>query len=417
MRVLFDGEAPVAYGQIYVTSRELPDMDEAFAGQVNGLCGGGQPGALFLMTGTHTGRVRFTIELHDGEPPAAAEMWQEVVEVSFPPRAGVVDLVPWGDGTLARLPLIPEGQDNGRLPVYRARYCATGMDEGSDPFGGLDPDERAEDDDTYLDRRPDRYLLCLWPDGTTDGDSDRGGTDGGAGAGQTRSDAILRQTSGAAAYWHRWARALPPPPTLWEQVEAEMLTRLERDRRAHAYRVRDELRRWGGRLPSDRLRRVRGNIQGIVQLDRDLVDGVAGADAATQRQIAIWAARQAFTVAGVADLDWLRPAWTALDRGEPLPAEFADPTALWTRARGEPAVTFSTVTLHPAGWAPADPLHAILDAPVNPVAMALPALVAAGESDPLQAALEALWAAVTTYAARRAEFLTEVRRAFPFLDG
>ena len=57
MRILFDGVVPVDYGQIYVTSRELPEMIEAFAGQVNGLCGAGEPGALFLMTGTRCGRV------------------------------------------------------------------------------------------------------------------------------------------------------------------------------------------------------------------------------------------------------------------------------------------------------------------------------------------------------------------------
>ncbi|MEU4782185.1 hypothetical protein [Micromonospora sp. NPDC023633] len=407
MRVLFDGEAPVAYGQIYVTSRELPDMGGAFAGQANGLCGGGQPGALFLMTGTHSGRVRFTIELHDVEPSAAAEDWEEVVEVSFLPRAAVVDLVPWGDGSLARLPLTPVGQDLSRLPVYRVRYCAVGMDEGRDPFGGLDPDELDEGDYTYMDRRPDRYLLCLWPEGITGG---------GPGDGVTRTDAILRQTSGAAAYWHAWACALPPPPTLWEQVEAEMLKRLERERRDQEYRRRDELRRWGGRPPSERLRRVRGNIYGIALLDRDLVDGVAGVDAVIQRRIAIWAARQAFSVAGIAHLDWMAPAWAALDRGVPLPAEFADTTALLTRILGEPAVTFSLVSLRPTGRGPADPLHTVLDAPVDPVAMALPALMAAGESDPLQAALEALWAAVTTYAARRAEFLAEVRRAFPVVN-
>ncbi|MGC4858384.1 hypothetical protein [Micromonospora sp. DT41] len=404
MRVLFDGKAPVDYGQIYVTSRELPDMHEAFAGQANGLCGAGQPGALFLMTGTHSGRVRFTVELHDVEPPAAAEEWEEVVEVSFLPRAAVADLVPWGEGSLGRLPLASEGQETTRQPAYRVRYCATGMDEGRDPFGGLDPDERDEGGHTYLDRRPDRYLLCLWPEGTTGG---------GPGDGVTRTDAILRQTSGAAAYWHAWACALPPPPTLWEQVEAEKLKRLERERREQEYRMRDELRRWGGRPPSERLRRVRGNIFGIVLLDRDLVDGVAGVDAVTQRQIAIWAARRAFTVAGIADLDWLTPAWTALDRGLPLPAEFADPTALRTRILGTSAVRFVLLSLRPAGRSPADPLRTALDAPVDPVAMALPALPAAVESDPLQAALEALWAAVNTYAAGRAEFLAEVRRAFP----
>ncbi|MCZ7373724.1 hypothetical protein [Micromonospora sp. WMMC250] len=199
MRVLFDGKAPVHYGQIYVTSSDLPDMDRAFAGQANGLCGGGQPGALFLMTGTHSGRVRFTIEVHDTEPPAAAEEWEDVVEVSFVPSAAVVDLVPWGDGPLARMPLTSEGQQTGRLPAYRVRYCATGMDEGHDPFGGLDPDELDESDHTYMDRRPDRYLLCVWPEGTT-------------GDGVPRTDAVLRQTSDGAAYWHTWARALALPP-------------------------------------------------------------------------------------------------------------------------------------------------------------------------------------------------------------
>ncbi|WP_422739141.1 hypothetical protein ACN263_07855 [Micromonospora sp. WMMD729] len=409
MRVLFDGPAPVDYGQIYVTSRELPDMSGAFAGQVNGLCGGGHPGALFLITGTRYGRVRFRIEAYDAEPPAAPAEWEDVVEVSFVPRAAVVDLVPWGEGALARLPLTPDGRDGGRLPVYRVRYCAAGMEEGSDPFGGLDPDELDEHDVSYLDRRPDRYLLCFWPQGDADGE---------ASDGAVRADAVLRQSSGSAAYWHGWARGLPAPPTLWERVEAELRRRAEEERRNEEYRRRAELRRWGGRLPSERFRRVRGNIHGMLLLDRDLVDAVADADAAVQREIAVWAARQACALAGIADLDWMTPAWTALDRGEPLPAEFTDMTALRTRIHGgpTPTVMFAVAGLRRRDAAPADLLRAALDSPVDPVAMALPALVAAGESDPLQAALEALWAAVSTYASRRDEFLAAVRGAFPIVD-
>ncbi|WP_433537868.1 hypothetical protein ACQPZK_09180 [Micromonospora sp. CA-249363] len=407
MRVLFDGPAPVDYGQIYVTSRELPDMQQAFAGQANGLCGAGDPGVLFLMTGTHSGRVRFRIELHDDEPPTAAAEWEDVVEVSFVPMAAAVDLVPWGDGALARLPLTPDGRDGGRLPVYRVRYCAAGMDEGSDPFGGLDPDEIDEDDHTYLDRRPDRYLLCFWPEGSTGGDPS---------GGVVRADAVLRQSSRNAAYWHTWAHGLPTPLTLWERVEAEVRRRAEEARRNEEYRRREELRRWGGRLPSEQLRRVRGNIHGMLLLDRDLVDGVAAADVATQRKIAVWAARQACALAGIADVDWMTPAWTALERGGPLPDEFTDLTALRTRIQGGPTVTVVVASLRRRGAAPTDLLRAALDGPVDPVAMALPALVAAGESDPLQAALEALWAAVSTYASRRDEFLAAVRRAFPIVD-
>ncbi|GIJ70734.1 hypothetical protein [Virgisporangium ochraceum] len=420
MRVLFEDVVPVAYGQFYVVSRELPDMTKAFAGQVNGLCGAGEPGALFLMTGTHSGRVRLRVELHEREPPAAADEWEEVVEAPFVPRGATVDLVPWGDGTLAPLPLIPDGPETGPLPTFRVRYCAAGMDEGRDPFGGFDPDTLEDDDYTYMDQRPDRYLLCFWPDDAPDGAG--GGPGGGPVDGFPRPDAIVLRTSRAAGYWHDWASALPAPPSLWEQVEAARRERQEQERRAEEYRRRDEARRWGGRPPGERLRRVVGNVQGIARLDRDLVDGVAGADDAVQREIAVWAARRAFAHAGIADLDWLAPAWTALRHGRPLPAEFTDPAALFARisdrheAGGHEPGGYRIVAFARRGRGAAPSLGAMLDAPVNPVAMAVPALAAAAGPDPLQAALEALWAATTTFGTRRAEFLAEVRREFPVVD-
>src|SRR3954453_16626143 len=100
MRGDFDGSVPVPYGQIYLTSRDSPDMSGAFAGQRNGLCGAGEPGTLFLMTGTHSGRVHLTVEVHDSEPAAAAQEWEEAVEVSFVPRAGTVNLISWGGDSL-----------------------------------------------------------------------------------------------------------------------------------------------------------------------------------------------------------------------------------------------------------------------------------------------------------------------------
>lgn len=399
MRVLFDDMAPVDYGQIYLTSREHPDMGAAFAGQVNGLCGAGEPGALFLSFGTHYGRVRFRIELHDAEPPPPAPEWDEVVEASFRPRAAVVNLLPWGDGPLAALPLIADGQDTGPLPIHRVRYCAARMDEGRDPYAGRNRDDIEDDDYSYLDDRPDHYLLCFWPEDAM------------------RADAVVRQTGTAAGHHHAWAAGLPPPPTLWEQVEAELRVRLERERREAEHRLREETRRWGGRAPGERLRQVRGNVHGIALLDRDLVDGIAEADAATQRRIAVWAARRAFTVAGIADLDWMAPAWAALERGGPLPAEFTDMTAMLTRLLGKRTMRFSISSLRPAQRDRSRPLGsslgASIDAPVEPMAMALPALTAAVLPDPLQAALEAVWAAATTDYARRAELLAEIRRVFP----
>ena len=134
------------------------------------------------------------------------------------------------------------------------------------------------------------------------------------------------------------------------------------------------------------------------------------------RRIAVWAARHAFAFAGVADLDWMAPAWAAVERGGPLPAEFADPVALWARITGEQPPALSFVALNKIGPGPADPIRAALDGPVDPIAMAVPALAAAALPDPLRAALEALWAAVTAYADRRAVFLAEVRRTFPVVD-
>jgi hypothetical protein len=95
MRILFDGEPEVHYGQIHVESDpdSTPDGDGR-GGQSNGLCGAELPGYLCLTTGLHTGHVRFTVELHD-EPPHVDEAWEEVVEVSFRPTTDEVSLVQW----------------------------------------------------------------------------------------------------------------------------------------------------------------------------------------------------------------------------------------------------------------------------------------------------------------------------------
>lgn len=72
MTRVFAGDVHVDYSQAYV---QAPGMhgyspEAAFAGQVNGLCGAQLPGLLFLTTGLHTGRVSFTVDVLDTEPPA-----------------------------------------------------------------------------------------------------------------------------------------------------------------------------------------------------------------------------------------------------------------------------------------------------------------------------------------------------------
>ncbi|KOX02671.1 hypothetical protein ACWD6L_28870 [Micromonospora profundi] len=162
MTVAFDGLLSVSYSQAYVVSDDdPPDPVRAFAGQLNGLCGARVPGALFLVTGRHTGKVAFRVEVVDGPPPVDPG-WEEVVEVSFTALSGDVHLMDWHQG-MYPLPL--------RESVsYRVRYCARGMDAGKTYLGELE---------TVVDH----YLLVFWP-------------------APVEADRVVRRTSRIAAYWH-----------------------------------------------------------------------------------------------------------------------------------------------------------------------------------------------------------------------
>jgi hypothetical protein len=65
---------------------------------------------------------------------------------------------------------------------YRVRYCAIGMDEGRK----LDTRRKGEPE-------ADRYLLLFWPE-------------------PPQLDAVIKQTSETAAYWHEFASQQQSPP-------------------------------------------------------------------------------------------------------------------------------------------------------------------------------------------------------------
>ena len=179
--IVFDQEIHVHYGQFYVESRSdaFFDLNESLGGQANGLCGAAVPGLLFLITGLHTGHTRVTIEVLDASAPIRDE-WEEVVEAPFRPATAKVALVEWAYEASWPLPLAPID--------YRIRYNATGMD-------------RSRERDTLLAGEPllDRYLLQLWP-------------------ALPAPDAVIRETSQCAAYWHAHARTLLSPPTPRERA-------------------------------------------------------------------------------------------------------------------------------------------------------------------------------------------------------
>ncbi|MEU1200415.1 hypothetical protein ABZ446_29930 [Streptomyces sp. NPDC005813] len=367
MRTLFSGEFFVAYGQMYVDGRAEPDegpeagLHDCFMGQRAGLCGAAVPGHLFLLTGMHTGSVPLTVELHEEEPPLDDDGWEDVVEVSFRTASDDTLLIEWGG----------EGWDLG-LPTgtYRVRYHCRGMDEAHDTV-------RSEDEPVL-----DEYLLQFWP-------------------GPQERDRILKETSDSAAYWHRFASQLPPPPTPEELAAAKRHVREQEEQEARQLRERLEREAWGGRLPSDRLRTVGGNVAGTVDLDVALVHAIDAAGPDIQRSIARWAAHRACDVAGLSSVDWIARGLAELDQGTPFSPPLDDAERMWNRLFSDPQVPQTIVTL-PGGTPDA-----------SQQAMALPALTDAAHPDPLQAALDALYAAAAAHGTGWRDLLAEVRTAFP----
>ncbi|CAM5640199.1 hypothetical protein [Streptomyces purpurascens] len=429
MRRPVEGEVHVHYGQIYVESDPDgygPGLAEAFAGQSAGLCGAAIPGSLHLSTGLHTGDVGFTVEVCEEAPPLDP-VWEDVVEVSFRPVSRDSALVQWAGE--AAWPLGLEETD------YRVRYCAQGMD-------------RAGEKDTRMDDEPqlDRYLLQFWP-------------------APPEPDRVLKQTSLSAAHWHRYARELPPPPTPAERAEAERQERLAEETAERERLLARERWKWGGQSPSQALRDVGGNVRGLLPFDPALLHALDASGPATQRAVALLAARRACEAAGLTTLDWVADALTALAESRPLPPPFDDDALMWQTLATDPHVPDRTVGravpperppfrpslspgdrgLHPQEVAQAvvGPAAAVARAAAaeaesptttaNPQASdsapytvmisfgppdpslrvsqphaALPAITGAAESDPLQAALDAVFAAVVTYGEDHPALLAEV---------
>jgi hypothetical protein len=278
VRTLFDGDLHVSYGQMYVEdpTRPLDDLDlrRSFAGQVNGLCGVGIAGRLWLVTGLHTGVVRCTVERHDDEPAVPSSGWNEVVEASFVPAG----LPMWLIGCMGEegvvLPLAPG------VP-HRVRYCAAGFDAGKAA------DVRSADEPVV-----DRYLIQFWP-------------------APVAPDAVLRQTGEESAYWHEHARGIDPA-----SLQAEV----------HAPDPVEENLRWSGRIPPPHVREI-AEAALLGRQDRALLDALVETDPQLQRAVARDAAHRACAAAGLGDVDW-----AALGCGEPVD----DVAALW-RALDEEA--------------------------------------------------------------------------------
>jgi hypothetical protein len=125
-------------------------------------------------------------------------------------------------------------------------------------------------------------------------------------------------------------------------------------------------------------------------------------DPATQRKVAVWAARQACAVAGLTDLEWVKPALAALEHREFLP--FADIGEAFRLLNADLHVRRTTIASYDGQFERLSQQH-----------MAVPALWSAAAADPLRAALESLVHAIVTVGINYRRLLVEVRDAFPEL--
>ncbi|MFJ9590875.1 hypothetical protein [Streptomyces acidicola] len=361
MRTLFSGEVRLAYGQFYIWSAGRNSLEDSFAGQRAGMCGGAVPGHLYLVTATHTGSAPITVELHETEPPLDADVWEDIVEVSFRPASADVWLMEWDSGWYP-LPLSETS--------YQVRYHCRGMDEARKAL--RDPGEPVVEE----------YLLRFWPS-------------------PPAPDRVVKETSQYAAYWHEFARKQPPGPTPEELAEAE---RQAREREAYI-KMQKEMDEWGGRLPSDRLRgvrdklrRIKGYPMGLVGLDAALVHAIDAAGPEEQRALARWAAHRACETAGLSEIDWVVRGLAELDRGEPYSPPLDDLRRLRDAVLSEARVPRS----HDGS-------------PGLPQVAAFTALFDAAAPDPLKAALDTLLATAVTHDTNCPHLFAEVRRTFPVM--
>lgn len=358
---LLHGQVHVDYGQFYVICGEDDDIDveSAFRGQVNGLCGAARPGSLFLVTGLRNGPVEITVERHP-TAPTVDDSWEEVVEVSFTAVSNEVAVREW-DGERYDLAL-PAGD-------YRVRYCARGMQQGWDL------------ETVYDDRPVDSYLLQFWP-------------------APACPDRIVRQTSEIAEHWHREHRehtggVVAPAAALLRVGGAREREGIERQA--------------GGRDANDRLSAVTIYLGDIRALDERLLYKLAEVDDATNRAVARWAALRALTAAGLVEIPALLPAVAALRSGDRVPAPFDDEFRVVDMLGEAPQTHVEPIPRL---------VSEVVDDDEDPIRElnALMAVVATARPNALEAALDAVvYAAIAHGGPGYERLLHELRATFPEL--
>lgn len=234
-----------------------------------------------VLAGIAYGPVAVTVEVTGGPPPfdPHATSWQVVEEVTLKVTKAwqVLTL----DGNVQ--------PDFDRIPITRGlhtfRVSACGRDEQPD----LDVAESGE-----------QYLLQIWR--------------------TTQPSDMIRLHKTDAAY--PGEIVTHPKRNWWDPDPAGDATLyLKYGYEQMAEWAKDEARKWGGRPPSEKLR-SNHSAKDLAFHDRALADAITRAKPEKLWAIAAWAARRAYTIAGLSQIDWIAAALDALDRGEELPRPF-----------------------------------------------------------------------------------------------
>ncbi|WP_067694742.1 transposase [Nocardia jejuensis] len=157
---------------------------------------------------------------------------------------------------------------------------------------------------------------------------------------------------------------------------------------------------WGGRPPTDKIEYVPYAKQ-FAGHDRMLVDALARARAPKLRKIAAWAARRAYTIAGIVDIDWIRDGLAALDHGTPLPSPFdkQNATKLWDAFNSDTRIQLWTTS--DSGEQTSTAALAVLNA-----------LSDANEPEPLQAVFRVLHTVLNVENSDYSSLIGDLRREF-----
>ncbi|MDZ7929977.1 MAG: transposase [Rhodococcus sp. (in: high G+C Gram-positive bacteria)] len=291
----YSGTVEADHHQFVVGSQSAETYEPAVTGSVIEI------GRNFVtvMTGVAYGPVTVTVELLTADPgdPSAGAEWEIIeeatVKVSKPFR--VVTL----DGEIAH--------DFPVLPITKGLNTFRVSARGRDVKPGLIVTEPTES-----------YLVQVW---------------------KVTQPAALRRLHKSDTVWndditvHKVRSWWDPDPvadaTLYIKYGYEYM----------ANQVKQDAINWGGRPPTDKLNRAYVSKQFAFH-DRMLVDALARARAPKLRKIAAWAVRRSYTLAGIADIDWIRAGLEAFEHGTQLPAPFDDrhSTKVWDAFDADPRI-------------------------------------------------------------------------------